>query len=111
MPIPRTLYGTDLPTDVTWINISWSAGKDEYGNDIWVEGESNGYGYPAECRNPVPPPAEVCVLKTGNGSATVDYRGVRRTLHFPSSVKLPEGCVSAADAKAWADKHGIRWPA
>jgi hypothetical protein len=61
---------------------------------------------PHRCGAPETP---VCVLATGPGYATVKYGDVTRTWHFSSRVVLPQTCVTAAEAKAWAKRLGVRY--
>lgn len=59
---------------------------------------------PHDC---TPPGAKVCVIATGPGYATLKFGNVNRTWHFSSRVVLPKTCVTAAQAKEWAEKLGI----
>lgn len=89
------------PEDVStgWELYYYDAETDEY--EV-VDGEVS------SSRHECPPPgAEVCVLATGPGSATVRYGDVTRTVRFSTRISLPETCVTAAEAKAWTERLGL----
>jgi hypothetical protein len=89
------------PEDVStgWEIYYYDAEADEY---RVVDGQVSSARH--ECS---PPVTEVCVLAIRPGSATVRYGDVIRTVRFSTRISLPERCVTAAEAKAWAERLGL----